>query len=151
MKKRIILTLVTTALLATAGIAQAGNSNRGHQSYQNRGYSHSNHHRNYARNERRYRNNRYYGHAYRRGGHGYYNYGHHGHHDAWKYAAGAVILGSIIHAANNRPPKTVYRTTRSAPSRDQRYQLDSDGQCVEVSLNREGQEVWTYVDSSYCY
>ena len=150
MKKQIILTLMATALLATAGIAQAGNSNRGHHNYQNRGYTHGNNHRNYARNEWRYNNHNYYGRSYRHGGHGY-NYGHHRHHDAWKYAAGAVILGSIIHAANNRPSQTVYRTVRSAPAVDRRYRLDTDGLCVEVSLNRENQEVWTYVDSSYCY
>ncbi|MFT5351475.1 MAG: hypothetical protein ACI9MF_002298, partial [Gammaproteobacteria bacterium] len=86
--------------------------------------------------------------------HGYRNQHsrHHGH-DAWKYAAGALVIGSIIHAANRPRNDRVVVQRRVVPSRSSEfwYRIDTDGQCVEVRRNSQGQEVWTYVDSSNCY
>lgn len=84
---------------------------------------------------------------------------HHGHHHGrhalrtgLKVAAGAVLLGSIVHAvSNDRRDRVVYRTRTVAPRSDTHFRIDPDGACVEVTYNRQGQEVWTYVDESYCY
>lgn len=148
MKKLIVLTLMATAFLATAGNAQAGNSHRGQHYYPNHGYSPAKHYRKHARQERRHYKQHRYGRSYGRHD---YGYRHHGHGDAWKIAAGAAVLGTIIYAANSRPSRTVYRTRTVRANDDHWYRVDTDGQCVEVRLNQKGQEVWTYVDSSYCY
>lgn len=148
MRKQIVITLLVTAFLGTAGIAQAGDWNRGHHN-QSRG-----HHNQYrAHYNRPYRQNSNYG--YRRGRNsGYYRYrrGQFHHHNGLKIAAGALILGSAIYAANNNWRRNVvYRSRPVSINRGSWFRVDSDGQCVEVTLNRQGQEVWTYVDSGYCY
>ena len=137
MKKQIVITLLVTAFLGTAGIAQAGDWNRGHHN-QSRGH-HNQYRTHYNRHYRQYRN-----YGYRRG--------RHHHHNGLKIAAGALILGSAIYAANNNWRRNVaYRSRPVAINRGSWFRVDSDGQCVEVTLNRQGQEVWTYVDSGYCY
>jgi hypothetical protein len=141
MKKSIIISIVTASLMFFAGLAEAGN--RGHHKghYSKHSYSSSRH---YGYRPQPYRNR----------GYGYY--GHHGsnHHyeDGLKIAAGVFILGSIIHAANNSHQERVVVGRRSVPTtRSNRwFQLDNEGQCVEVTENSQGQEVWTYVDQSYC-
>jgi hypothetical protein len=66
--------------------------------------------------------------------------------------AGAALLGTVIHAINHdRRERVVHRTQRVSPRRAGHFILDEQGQCVEVTTNSRGQEVWTYVDSSYCY
>ena len=143
MKKQIIIMLVT-GLLVVAGVAEAGDRS----------------HRNGHRANHSYSSNRYYGYQprhYRWYGYGHHNYGHHSsrHHlrDGLKFVAGALVLGSIIHAATDSRRDRVIVRSRPAPSivSDYWYRIDNDGQCVEVQLNRQGQEVWTYVDSSNCY
>ncbi len=143
MKKQIIITLVSMGLLAMAGMAEAGDRHHRYGHHSNHSYS-SNHY--YGYQPRHY--NRY---DYR-----YRSYGHHSsrHHlrDGLKVVAGALILGSIIYAATDSRRDRVIVRRRPAPSNntDYWYRIDNDGQCVEVRLNRQGQEVWTYVDSSYC-
>lgn len=134
MKKQFIITLFATALLSMASVAQAGNSHRGHYGGHYRG--HSSHH---------------YGRAYRH--HGYRRHGrrHHNNHDGLKIVVGALVLGSLIHAvSNNQRRQVVYSSPTARLSKEYWYIVDSNGQCVEVRLNERGNEVWTYVDSSYC-
>lgn len=138
--KAILTALVTGLLLSAAGTAQAGD--RGYRDGHGRfyGYTPARQYRHAPRHQ--YRSN------YRR------PYGHQGRHDSrrgLKIAAGAVLLGAVIHSIHhdNRRERVVYRTV--APRGDIWYRVDQDGQCVEVSQNRYGQEVWTYVDPSYCY
>ena len=143
MKKQILITLLATALLGMASAAQAGDRHRGHYNGHNNHHGYARHHYgsfHYGRSHH-YRPYRYYG----------YRQGHHDRYDGLQIAAGALVLGSIIYAAgSDRRHNTVYRTRPVASSRND-YRVDSEGQCFEVSLNRQGQEVWTYVDSSYCY
>lgn len=144
MKKQIIITLISTGLLVSAGLAEARdrghhNGYRSHHSYS------SNYHFGYQP--------RHYSHLDYR--HNYYRHHSGRHHlrNGLKIAAGALVLGSIIHAASNSRRDRVIVRRRPTPSRnsDYWYRVDNDGQCVEVRLNQKGQEVWTYVDSSYCY
>ena len=140
MNKQILLTLIAATCLGTAGLAQAKDSHRGHYG-QTRGYS-NHHYRGYQGSRQRN-----YPRSYRHNGGG-----HHGNHNPWGYVAGAIVLGSIIHGVtrSNRREVTTYRTTRSTPAQDYWYRVDAEGQCVDVRLNSEGDEVWTYVDASYC-
>lgn len=134
MKKQIVLTLITSAFLLMAGTTQAGGYGyRGNHSggYGGNHYSYGGHYRGG------------YGHG---GGHGHLGTG-------IAIVAGAVVLGSIIHAAtyNNRPRQVVYSPQPAGPvPGGYWYRVDADGQCVEVRLNQQGREVWTYVDPSYC-
>lgn len=138
MKKQIVLTLITSAFLLMAGATQAGGY--GYRGNYSGGYG--GHYSGYGR---------HYGGHY--GGHGYYRGGGHGHlGTGLAIVAGAVVLGSIINAATyNQPRQVVYRTRPGGPVPDYWYRVDADGQCVEVRRNQQGREVWTYVDSSYCY
>jgi len=134
--KAILTALVTGLLLSAAGTAQAGD--RGYRDGHGRyyGYTPQRHYRPAPRHHYRssYRHDR----------------GRHDVRNGLKIAAGAVLLGAVIHSIHdNRRERVVYRTV--APRRDIWYRVDQDGQCVEVSQNRHGQEVWTYVDPSYCY
>lgn len=138
--KAILTALVTGLLLSAAGTAQAGD--RGYRDGLGRfyGFTPARHYRHAPRHH--YRSN------YRR------HHGHRGRHDSrrgLKIAAGALLLGTVIHSIHhdNRRERVVYRTV--APRGGIWYRVDQDGQCVEVSQNRYGQEVWTYVDPSYCY
>ena len=132
MKKRIMIMLITAVLLGTSGLAQARDHNRGHHG----GYNNYGHHGNRHYNSRG---------NYRRNGR------HHGYYNPWGYVAGAIVLGSIIHSASRRPQReVVYRTTRTVEQPNYWYRVDADGNCVEVRLNSEGNEVWTYTDASYC-
>ena len=140
MKKQIVITLLLTTFLGTAGTAQARDWNRGHHNGHHSSYGYARHHGNHHYS--RYRHHGYYGYTRR----------HHDHYKGLKIAAGALILGSAIYAANNNWRRNaVYVSRPVASNRDYWYRVDTDGQCVEVRLNRQGQEVWTYVDSSYCY
>ena len=147
MKKSIIITIVTASLMFFAGFAEAGN--RGHHNghYSKNSYGSSRHYG--------YRPQPYLRHGYRYGyGHGYY--GHHGavhdFRDGLKIVAGALIMGSVIQAVSNSRQEREFIRRRSVPTTrsDYWYRLDNEGQCVEVSENSQGQEVWTYVDQSYC-
>lgn len=150
MNKTVLTTLASILLLGSAGTAQAGE--RGHdRGPGHRGsYGYVSHYRGPALSHHRGRHFAgYRGHAPR-----YYPYysSHHHVSDGLKVVAGALVLGSIIHAVNDsRREPAVYRTRVPANRGDYWYRIDSDGQCVEVRLNGQGQEVWTYTDSSYCY
>jgi len=159
MKTKIVITLLTAALLGLASTAQAGDRYRGHQGPGHyRGYATSSHHRYDRRHGYRAYGHHYAPRYYNSYGHGHYRYyGHHGYYDAAKIAAGAVLLGSIIHSANqDRPDRVVYTgrrypvSTSNTGRQDTWYRTDSSGDCFEVRLNGDGNEVWTYVDSSYC-
>ncbi|MFT5139333.1 MAG: hypothetical protein ACI9H8_000824 [Lysobacterales bacterium] len=134
MKKQITISLLSAALLLSAGLAQAGDRGNRNGHYSNN-------------------SNRHYGYQPRHYNHRGYRHRSGNRHNAWKYAAGALVIGSIIHSANRPRNDRVVVQRRIEPSRssDYWYRVDTDGQCVEVRLNRQGQEVWTYVDSSYCY
>jgi hypothetical protein len=137
-RKLILTTLATSLLLAAAGTAQA--DDRGYRDGYGRHHAYS--------QQRHYRHapQRHYRQAY------HHDHGRHALRSGLKVAAGAVILGSIIHSINDdRRDRVVYRTRSIAPRSDLYYRIDPDGQCVEVSHNQRGQEVWTYVDPSYCY
>ncbi len=145
MKKQIVITLFATVLLALSGMTEARDSNRGHRGYQSNhagsGYSNKHARRHYRGNH--YRNRHY----------GYNRHGrrHHGLNDGLKYAAGAIVLGSIIHSISRSQPRQVtYRSQPAVTGQDYWYRVDSEGQCVEVRLNQQGREVWTYVGSSNC-
>ena len=153
MKKQIAITILVAALLSLAGTVQAGHSNRGHKNDYRGGHLTAQHRGNHNRHY--YGNNHYrYGTHYR-GRHGYYRRGHHGHHgfrDGLRFAAGAIILGSVIHAINdNQPRQVVYQSPAGGSYQDRWFRVDPDGQCVEVRLNQSGEEVWTYTDASRCY
>ena len=145
MKKDIVIAVIATVFLGAAGFAEGSHGDRGYRNGHHNGYSSSRHYR---------YDNRYRSHHYNRGyrhGRYYRHRSHHDHYKGLKIAAGAVVLGSLIHAINSdRRERTVYRTRRVEPSGDYWYRVDSEGQCVEVRLNQKGQEVWTYVDGSYC-
>ncbi len=160
MRKQIVIALFATALLTIAGVTQAKDSDRGHRSNHSRGHSSGHHQSKHFRNHNR-RGKHYYGGAYRHHGYrpysyghrGYrpYGYGHHGYSNGLGYVAGALVVGSLIHSINHRQPsQIVYRSKPVSRAQDYWYRVDSDGQCVEVRMNRDGQEVWTYVDASYC-
>jgi hypothetical protein len=141
MKKQIVLTLITSAFLLMAGTTQAGGSGYGYRGSHSGGYG--GHYSGYGR---------HYGGHY--GGRGYYRGGGHGHlGTGLAIVAGAVVLGSIIQAStyNNRARQAQYGSRPGGPVPDYWYRVDADGQCVEVRRNQQGREVWTYVDSSYCY
>lgn len=137
--------MVLAAALCAATAAQAGD--RGHRDGYDRhdGYNQQRHH-SYAP-QRHYRHvpRRHYRRPY------HHDHGRHGLRSGLKVAAGAVLLGTIIHSIqDNRRDRVVYRTRTVTPRTDIYYRIDPDGQCVEVSHNRQGQEVWTYVDPAYC-
>ena len=133
MNRRIAPALVASMVLALSGTAQAGDGRSGRDHY-----GHGAHYDRYAR---------HHGRDHHRHGHDHFGRG-------LAIVAGAVILGSIIHAAsqdNARRGAEYRRDNRpEAPLPDYWYRIDGDGQCVEVRLNRQGREVWTYVDQSYC-
>ena len=93
--------------------------------------------------------------------HGGYDYGYgYPYHDRYddddgekfaKFAAGAIILGTIIYAINqNQRQAAVVEPQAAAPLPDYWYRIDGEGRCVEVRLNSVGREVWTYVPQNYC-
>jgi len=140
LNKSIVVTMLATLLACTAGLAQA--DGRGHRG--GHGVQHG-----YAPRHFAYAPRRHYAPAYHHDHHD-----HHGRHalrTGLKVAAGAIIVGSIIHAINDdRRDRVVYRTRTVAPRDDYYYRIDPKGQCVEVTHNSRGQEVWTYVDPAYC-
>lgn len=145
MNKHIVIAVIATVFLGAAGFAEARNGDRGYRNGHHNGYSSSRHYR---------YDNRRRSHYYNRGSRhsSYYRRsGHHDHYKGLKIAAGAVVLGSLIHAINSdRRERVVYRTRQTVPANDYWYRLDSEGECVEVRMNQQGREVWTYVNSSYC-
>ena len=89
--------------------------------------------------------------------HGGYRYPYHDRYDDdngedfAKFAAGAIILGTIIYAINqNQHQAAVVEPQAVAPLPDYWYRIDGEGRCVEVRLNSAGREVWTYVPQNYC-
>ena len=165
MKKSIMIALLTALLLGAAGTTQARDRDRGYRDGHDRGYATTSHYRRdrhapnhyYQRhNYRHYRShhNRPYRYSHYRNDY----YGHHGHHGGLRIAAGAIIAGSLINAIRyERPERVVYSSRRySSPApyagqQDRWYRSDNHGDCFEVRLNRDDQEVWTWVDPSYCY
>lgn len=137
--------MVLAAVLCAAATAQAGD--RGHRNGYDRHYSYNQQRHHGYPSQRHYRQAPR-GH-YRRAYH--HDHGRHALRSGLKVAAGAVLLGTIIHSIHdNRRDRVVYRTRTVAPRNDIYYRIDPDGQCVEVTHNRQGQEVWTYVDPAYC-
>lgn len=166
MKKLIVIILFATTLLSVTGTTQARDSDRGHRNNHNRDYVTTRHHNKHARKQHRKakhhyaRANRHNDYRYNGRHHNRYGNNHNRHYrhgrnefrDGLKYAAGALVLGSVIHAINNNPPRrTAYQSAPTRSGHNSWYRVDSDGQCVEVRLNRQGNEVWTYSDSSNCY
>ena len=155
MKKQIAITVLVAALLSLAGTVQAGHSNRGHDKDYRRGHVTAQH---WGKQNRNYYGNNHhrYGKNYR-GRHGYdrHRHKHHGHNgfrDGLRFAAGALILSSVVHAINNNQPRqVVYQSPTAGSYQDRWFRVDPDGQCVEVRLNQSGKEVWTYTDASQCY
>lgn len=142
MKKTLVIAAFAAVMFSAPGFAQAGNNHRGYNQPHHYSYGHNRYY-DYRPNHRYGRHDRHY-------------YRHHSsrHHlrDGLKVAAGALLIGSIIHAANHHKRERVVVRRRVEPTRssDYWYRIDNEGQCVEVRLNREGQEVWTYVDPAYC-
>jgi len=140
-KKQIAVALVTSALLGIAGTTQAGNSER--DQYGRFSGGHDRNHYSYG------------GHFNDRMNHqGKNRHHHHGHDDfgdGLAIVAGVLVLGSIIHAMNHDASRHVgQQPVPPGPVQDYWYRVDGDGRCVEVRLNQQGREVWTYVDPSYC-
>ncbi len=90
----------------------------------------------------------------KRHGHGGYGHKpqHHKHHrhrsdggDIVKVAAGALVLGTLVYAISQSS-----RQSHAPAEPDYWYRIDDDGRCVLVQLNRDGREVWTYVEPGYC-
>jgi hypothetical protein len=139
-RQSMLVAVATAVLMCAAGTAQAGD--RGHRDGYGRhhGYAQQRHYR-HAPRHHRYRS------SHRR----HHHDGRHAVRTGLKVAAGAVLLGSIIHAvSDNRRERVVYRTRTVNARNDVYYRIDPDGECVEVTHNRQGQEVWTYVDPTYC-
>lgn len=147
MKKRIAITLIVAALLSLAGTVEARDAWRGHKDGHHRDYTPV-HYRNKHHRGRHHRSDHHY-----RSRHAHYRGRHHGHHalrDGIKIAAGALILGSVVRSINDHGSRQiVYQASR--PGTDRWYRIDQDGQCVEVRLNRYGEEVWSYTDAGRCY
>ena len=135
MRKQIAVALISSALLGMAGTTQAGNSGHGHDGR----YSGNHHGEKFRGYNRPHRGDRH----------------HHRRHDdlgkGLAIVAGVVVLGSIIHAINQDASQRVeHRPPPPVPMQDYWYRVDADGECVEVRLNQQGREVWTYVDPSFC-
>jgi hypothetical protein len=153
MKTRIVVTLLAATLLGLAGTAQAGDRH---------GFRAGGHYRGYATHHYRpasHYGGHYYAPRYRNAyGYVYYRpYPHHRHYRGVRLVAGAVLLGSIIHAANyDRPSRVVYVdrtpvTVRAGAASGQTwYETDSGGDCFEVRPDSAGNEVWTLTDPAYC-
>lgn len=152
MNKPLAIAIMAASLLAASGFAEADDGRRGHHG----GYhvSHvARHH--YRPAVRHYRGPR---HVYRPAYHaGYYRGHHHGRHElrkGLKIAAGALLIGSVIHAAtDHRHDQIVVRRRAAGPDYagdGNFYSLDDDGQCYEVSTNSRGEEVWIWVERGYC-
>lgn len=153
MKKMIVIATVATAMLAASGFAEANGNGRNHRGVHHQPrhhYAPARHVNRHFRQQRYARQGRQHARYERR--HGYRNhYRRHDHRRGLRIAAGAIVLGSLIHAINHdRHERVVYRTRQTATRDYGNYLLDSDGQCYDVSTNNQGQEVWTWVDPSYC-
>ena len=144
MKKRCLLMFLTVVLVSLAGYSHAGNSNRGHKArhdvYQLRtGYRihHDIHHSRYGRHHGNCR---------------HYSHRHHDVRSGLKIAAGALVLGTILHTVNrHHAPLVVHPSQLGRQAQAHWYRIDPEGHCVEVRLNQQGREVWTYVNPSHCY
>ncbi len=163
MKKQIVITLITTALLFATGLAQAkssrgghygnGHQSNGHQGNRHNGNRHNgsryNRNRHHSYSHRSYRHRSYRHHNYRHYGYGRHSYGYN---NGLGYVAGALALGSIVYAIDrNQRRESAYLARPVASTQEYWYRVDTDGRCVQIKLNQYGQEVWTTVDSSYCY
>jgi hypothetical protein len=151
MKAKIVITLVAIALLGLAGAAEAGNRHYSHRDGHFGGYAAPHHYRSYRPPVARYYGHHHYRPHYRVH-HGYYRQHDR---DAWKVAAGAVLLGTIIHSASHdRGTRVIYRErsypVSRTPASDAWYRTDSSGDCFEVRYNSAGDEIWTLVDPGYC-
>lgn len=155
MNKQLVITVMAAALLAASGFASADNGRRGHHGPYHGGHYSYGYERHRVR--RHYRPRHHYRPVYHHGYHHGYRHGHHhGRHElrkGLKIAAGAILLGSVIHAASDhrRDRVVVRKRVTRAPSHDDGYFVrDQEGECYEVTTNRDGEEVWTWVDQSYC-
>lgn len=158
MKKQIVITLITTALLFATGLTQAKSSHGGHHGNGHHGSGH-NGSRHYG-NRHNGNRHRSYGHrnygqrSYGRHSYGHYGYGRHsyGYNSGLGYVAGALALSSIVYAIDrNQYRESAYLARPVASAQEYWYRVDTDGRCVQITLNQYAQEVWTTVDSSYCY
>jgi hypothetical protein len=151
MKNKIAITLIVAALLSLAGTVEARDSWRGHKGGHYRDHAslqHRNKHYRSHGTRHHYRSEHYYRNPY-----AHHRHQHHGYssfRDGLKFAAGALIIGSVVHSINDYGSRQVaYRV--SPAGLDRWYRIDQDGQCVEVRRNRYGEEVWTYTESYRCY
>jgi len=144
MKKRIALALLTSLLLGLAGTVQAGNGYHRHHDRYPGGYERNFHGHHSGYNNRRHR-------------HDDDDFGR-----GLAIVAGAVVLGTIIHAINHnssRNANSSYQARAREPNdryeppaqgQDYWYRVDQNGDCVLVRLNQQGREIWSYADPSYC-
>ncbi len=147
MKKQLLITLIVAILMTLAGTVQAGDSRRGHNGHHGGYAKHASAHHGYRHGKKhRAHHNRHYDRGYY--GHGYRDRHHDDFSKGVKIVAGAVLLGTIIHAISNSEQR---RVERAAYAGDLWYQQDTNGQCYEVTQNQRGEEVWVRVDPRYCY
>jgi hypothetical protein len=148
MKKRIIIPLLIALLAMAATATEAGG--RGERYYgQSSGY---------VKYGRQYPQPRFYGHrGPNRGGYPRGVHGHRHHLQALELAAGAIVLGAVITTLDQpRPAGIVISSPRYivrkpyAVKRDRWYQRDAYGDCFEVRLQGDGQQVWTQAPRSRC-
>lgn len=168
-----------TLLLGLAQPAWSGHKERGGAGHRGATHHHSYapHHRSYRHARKHWRRSHHYrshghyrhhgrwhygGHYY--GGHRYPypgGYGYHGayhysghHDDAFKLAAGAALLGTIVHAAHASAPIAAGYDPGWAATRVLEpvvgYRRDSTGDCFAISTDEAGNELWTLVDPAHC-
>ncbi len=168
-----------TLLLGLAQPAWSGHKERGGAGHRGATHHHSYapHHRSYRHARKHWRRSHHYrshghyrhhgrwhygGHYY--GGHRYPypgGYGYHGayhysghHDDAFKLAAGAALLGTIVHAAHASAPVAAGYDPGWAATRVLEpvvgYRRDSTGDCFAISTDEAGNELWTLVDPAHC-
>lgn len=139
MQRRIIFLLLVVGTVLASTTAEAGH--RGHGAY---GKSNGYHHRTYAHRPKQHHHRHHHGH-------------HKSHRNALHLVTGAVLLGTLVTTVNRPQPAGV---VISAPGyairqpysvqQNRWYQRDTYGDCFEVRLQRDGQQVWTQTGSHNC-
>ncbi|NIM68952.1 MAG: hypothetical protein GTN86_12425 [Xanthomonadales bacterium] len=127
------------------------------RSHHYRSHGHYRHHGRWHYGGHYYGGHHYGGHRYPYpGGYGYHGaYHYSGHHDdAFKLAAGAALLGTIVHAAHASAPVAAGYDPGWAATRVLEpvvgYRRDSTGDCFAISTDEAGNELWTLVDPAHC-
>lgn len=147
MNMRIVIPLLITLLAVASTPADAGGIERYY------GQSHG-----YAKHGRQYPQQRHYGHrgSHRKGKpHG--AHGHRHHRQALELAAGVIVLGALITTLDQPRPAGIMMSSPRyivrqpyAVKRNRWYQRDAYGDCFEIRLQGDGQQVWTQAPRSRC-